>query len=125
MITAPANQAVRAILRHQASSQLATRQVQGKLATPGLGIYSGALDPYVFTQAKLLPEWRCLALPTDDPDSVDLTAAAYRIQRVVGGSWTERLHSDAELLGKAERWSLEAPNRYPRLCPLCGEGPGD
>ena len=43
--------------------------------------------------------------------------------RAIGGSWTERLHSDAQLLELAHRWSTVEGFSH-RTCPLCRALPG-
>ena len=67
---------------------------------------------------------RYLLLDTDRGDVVDLSKVLYRATRSLGGSWTEMLHSDKELLELAERWARQTGLESPRICPLCNQGAG-
>ena len=62
-------------------------------------------------------------LPSDQLP-LDLSAMAYRCQRAVGGSWTERLHSHADEAALASAWSVRERWSSSRTCPLCQVGPG-
>ena len=113
MVTGPPAHAVRRLLRSQATSSLKERRVQGKLANLGKSFFRCALEPMMYTQARVPNTWSHLLLP-NDPPTVDLTNAAYKILRSVGGSWAERLHSDKDLLAQATAWGGRGRGGCPR-----------
>ena len=65
LVTAPAREAVRAVLRQDATQQLKQRRVQGKLARMSEDIYLPGLQPRLFTNITPDPSWRHLCLPAD------------------------------------------------------------
>ena len=60
------------------------------------GVFQPGLDIRLFPRFRVPSNWHQWLLPTD-PHVVDISAFAYRCMRVIGGSWTERLHSDSNV----------------------------
>ncbi|CAJ1371984.1 unnamed protein product [Effrenium voratum] len=78
------------------------------------------MDVRWYQACRIPPEWARWQLQRDT-ETVDLAPMLYRLHRAIGGSWTEKLHSSAELQELATAWAA-ADN--PRLCPLCRNGAG-
>ncbi|CAE7490256.1 unnamed protein product [Symbiodinium sp. CCMP2592] len=95
LVTAPAREAVRAVLRQDATQQWKQRRVQGKLASMSEDIYLPCLQPRLFTNITPDPSWRHLCLPADG-ESIDLSGFMHRCLRAIGGGWTEMLHSNSQ-----------------------------
>lgn len=55
---------------------------------------------------------------------MDLSCFFYRALRAVGGSWTEMLHSDAQLIVLASSWAAAEGHATVRIWPLCRSGAG-
>ena len=69
-------------------------------------------------------EWEELTLPQDPPSPLDLFPSTYRITRSIGGSWTELLHTESEMLTRARSWGTRLRKDH-RVCPLCFSDLGD
>ena len=117
MLTAPARDTVRKILRDQAARQWKQRRVQGKIAREGTDLFCAVLHPRLYTAVPIPTRWQTLALPQDG-EVVDISGFQFRCLRAVGGGWTEQLHSDPELLRLAEE-EARRQGRPVRTCPLC------
>ena len=117
IITIP-HKFTRNLLRHQSSALMATKLTQGKLAKLKGLIYHHTLDILAFTSRPIPSHLEHLLLAEDQPMSVDLSGALFRMHRAVGGSWTEYLKTDDELLRLAEIRHTAAGLPY-RMCPFC------
>jgi len=124
MITASPAAATRRILRDQATAQLRLLTVQGGIPSLGTTFFHRSLEFDLFTNVSIPPRWDYLRLPSDPRSHLDLSPAAHRIFRSIGGSWTELQHSDSDILLKATAWSTACGINV-RTCPLCHRGTGD
>ena len=117
MVTAPAREAIRRLLRTQALQKWQTCAVQGKLARVHLGVYTPCLRLAFYTRVAPDAAWSSLLLPRDG-DRVDISGFVHRCIRGIGGSWTELLHSDGAALRCAREY-CERREQSLRTCPLC------
>ena len=123
-VTAPVSVHIRSLLREQAGRAAASRPVQGKLVRCAAAVYSPALDIKAYTAYEAPAALWHLTLDTDSAGGIDLAGPFYRMQRAIGGGWTERLHVDAELRELAEAWAHCRGYASARLCPFCLQGHG-
>ena len=119
MVTSPIREHVRNKLRQESAADWSQCAVQGLLPRLSTEAFRPGLDPslYVFPV-----NWLRWALPTDHKPH-DLSAMAFRCQRAIGGSWTERIHAHEDV-AVALQWSQHAQWPSARACPLCRSGPG-
>ena len=123
MVTSPIRVQVRSMLRAQSAAAWAKRAVQGLLPRLADRVFQPSRDPTFYVQCAVPPQWKRWCLPADT-HPVDLSRFVFRLHRAIGGSWTEKLHADAALQRLANAWALHRNLHSPRLCPLCGTGPG-
>ena len=116
IVTSPSRQFFRLRLRSEALSKWKARTVQGKLGY-ATHIFQPGLDLRLFRNCRVPERWQNCTLD-GDASSIDLSAFAYRCIRAIGGSWTERLHSDPRLLQTARDWATRLGLHH-RTCPLC------
>eukprot|EP00439_Symbiodinium_sp_Y106_P055377 s232_g7.t1 len=95
-VTSPARDLIRNLMRQEALSSWASKPVQGLIAHVSHEIFKPCLNPDLYKHWQIPARWRRWALPQDDLQ-VDLTPMLFRCTRSIGGSWTERLHSSADL----------------------------
>ena len=119
-IVGPPREALRTLLRQEACRQWSSRIVQGKLARCSDHLHPASMDVRWYQACRIPPEWARWQLQRDT-ETVDLAPMLYRLHRAIGGSWTEKLHSSAEL---QELATARAAADNPRLCPLCRNGAG-
>ena len=124
MVTRTPNLFVRGLLRIQSFAAMATRPTQGYLATLRGSLYPHSLDVRIYTSCAIPTQLSNLLLPSDKADKVDLSSIMFRMQRAVGGSWTEYQKSDTILchLISEQMFSLRLPNV--RTCPFCKSNHG-
>ena len=123
MVTSPIREHVRNKLRQESAADWSQRAVQGLLPRLITEVFRPALDPSLCTQCVFPANWLCWALPTDHKPH-DLSAMAFRCQRAIGGSWTERIHAHEDVAALALQWSQHAQWPSARTCPLCRSVPG-
>ena len=124
MVTRTPSLFVRGLLRSQSSAAMATKSTQGYLATLRGSLYPHTLDVRIYTSCSIPTQLSNLILPSDKADKVHLSSIMFRMQRAVGGSWTEYHKSDAILchLISEQMSSLRLPNV--RTCPFCKSNHG-
>ena len=112
MVTTIPNKFTRDLLRRQSIALMATKLTQGKLAKLKGRIYPHTLDIRAFTSC---PHLQHFLLAEDRACSVDLSGSLFRMHRAVGGSWTEYLKTDEELVHLAGNHAIEAghPSIHP------------
>ena len=123
MVTSPIREHVRNKLRQESAAAWCQRAVQGLLPRLITEVFRPALDPSLYTQCVFPANWLRWALPTDRKPH-DLSAMAFRCQRAIGGSWTERIHAHEDVAALALQWSQHRQWPSARTCPLCRSGPG-
>ena len=124
MVTGPIRSHMRTKLRASSKHAWCSRAVQGHIPRLADEIFLPTLDPALYVQCVFpSPQWGKWMLPSDQLP-LDLSAMAYRCQRAVGGSWTERLHSHADEAALASAWSVRERWSSSRTCLLCQVGPG-
>ena len=119
MITTTPNKFIRNLLRHQSAEYMATKRTQGILATMKGLLYPHTLDIRAFTSCPVPPHLENLLLSQDKTRLVDLSRALFRMHRAVGGSWTEYLKTDEELLRLAVSHPARVELPSVRTCPFC------
>ena len=119
MVTRSSNVFVRNLLRTQSSFAMALRRTQGYLAKLKGTLYPHSLDIRIYTSCPIPLQFDGLRLPSDNADMVDLSNIIFRMQRAVGGAWTEYIKSDPMLRQLAT--SYHVSHRLPsvRTCPFC------
>ena len=120
-VTAPARKFMRLLLRREAWDKWKLRTVQGKCSFTS-GLFHPGLDLRLYVSFSVPERWKRWLLEGDGHE-LDLSAFAYRCFRAIGGSWTERLHADPQLLLIGEAWAARSGNHV-RTCPLCGDRAG-
>ena len=124
MVTGPIRSHIRTKLRESSKHAWCSRAVQGLVPRLEDEIFLPALDPALYVQCVFpSPRWGKWMLSTDQ-QPLDLSAMAYRCQRAIGGSWTERLHAHADDASLASAWCTRERWNSSRTCPLCQTGPG-
>ena len=123
MVTSPIRTHVRSTLRMQSTEAWSKRAVQGLIPHLSQHLFLPALDPSLYIQCTFPDQWLRWSLPSD-AGVVDLSPVIVRLHRAIGGAWTERLHSQSDLLTLAKAWALDRGLPSPRVCPLCCTGPG-
>ena len=121
-VTSPVRDFLRKAMRKEALTKWASKPVQGLIAHVGQELFKPCLNPELYRHCHIPAPWKRWALAQDDKH-VDLAPMFFRCTRSIGGSWTERLHSDADLQTLAQRWILYRGLDSVRTCPLCGRGP--
>ena len=121
-VTSPARDFIRSAMRQEALASWASKPVQGLVAHVSQELFRPCLNPDLYRHCHIPARWRRWALPQDDL-RVDLAPMFFRCLRAIGGSWTERLHSDADLQQLGHRWIRCRGLDNVRTCPLCGRGP--
>ncbi|CAE7257788.1 unnamed protein product, partial [Symbiodinium necroappetens] len=121
-VTSPVRDFLRKAMRKEALTKWASKPVQGLIAHVGQELFKPCLNPELYRHCHIPAPWKRWALAQDDK-YVDLAPMFFRCTRSIGGSWTERLHSDADLQTLAQRWILYRGLDSVRTCPLCGRGP--
>ena len=81
MISTIPNKFTRDLLRHQSSALMATKLTQGTLAKLKMLIYIHTLDIRVVTSRPIPSHLAHLLLAEDQPTSVDLSRALFRLHR--------------------------------------------
>ena len=123
MVTSPIRVHVRNKLRQASAEAWGQRAVQGQMPRLITEVFRPALDPALYTRCAFSESWYRWALSTDHTPH-DLSAIAFRCQRAIGGSWTERVHAHEDVAALARHWSQHAQWPSTRTCPLCRSGPG-
>ena len=121
-VTTPARDFIRKAMRQEALTKWASKPVQGLVAHVSQELFKPCLNPELYRHCHIPAPWKRWALAQDDK-YVDLAPMFFRCTRSIGGSWTERLHSDADLQMLAQRWMLYRGSDSVRTCPLCCCGP--
>ena len=119
MVTTIPNKFARGLLRRQSVARMATKITQGKLANFKGRIYQHTLDIRAFTSCSVPSHLEHLLLSEDGASSVDLTRSLFRMHRAAGGSWTEYLKTDEELLRLVSNHATHAELPSIRTCPFC------
>ena len=107
----------------QSTEAWSKRAVQGLIPRLSQHLFLPALDPSLYIQCTFPDQWLRWSLPSD-AGVVDLSPVIVRLHRAIGGARTERLQSQSDLLTLAKAWALDRGLPSPRVCPLCGTGPG-
>ena len=97
MVTSPIRNHVRSTLRMQSTEAWSKRAVQGLIPRLSQHLFLPALDPSLYIQCTFPDQWLRWSLPSD-AGVVDLSPVIVRLHRAIGGAWTERLHSQSDLL---------------------------
>ena len=95
------------------------KKVQGSIAKLKDTMYKHTLDIRAFTSCSISPQLEHLLLPDDDAQATDLSGIMFRMQRAIGGSWTEYIHTDEGLHQIATYWAFGLSFKSDRICPFC------
>ena len=124
MVTGATNNFVRGLLRQQSLAELRTKKIQGRVAKLKDTIYKHALDIRAFTSCPIPPHLEHFLLAEDNAQATDVSGIMFRMQKAIGGSLAEFMHTDEGLHEIATYWSREVSLKSNRSCPFCKNGAG-
>ena len=101
---------------------MTTKKVKGRVAKLKDTIYKHALDIRAFTACSTPPRLEHLLPADDNAQAIDLSGIMFRMQRAIGGSWTEYMHADEGLHQLATYWVLGLSLNTHCLCTFCKNG---
>ena len=119
MVTGPVAKFVKHFMRRQAGTAMGARSVQGRIAGLSSQLDTRTLDLRAYARCVVPPRAQHLLLPQDRPPYIDLSRQLFRMQKAIGGSWSEALHVDLELQQLANVWATQRGLPSPRVCPFC------